>query len=150
MLFLIPAISFGQRTANLTGKIYSIPVNTVIHISSNRGFKDSVFTKDGTFRFDIPCDSVWDAYFIQFPDSLSTFSFPVLLKESSQISLKLNTKAQQYEISGDKNAEEQNDFWQGLVSLNTCCWIFGRAGVRLVEKTLPLYVGFIINIKGTA
>jgi thiol-disulfide isomerase/thioredoxin len=118
MLFLIPAVSFGQRTANLTGKIYSIPVNTVIHISSNRGFKDSVFTKDGTFRFDIPCDSVWDAYFIQFPDSLSTFSFPVLLKESSQISLKLNTKAQQYEISGDKNAEEQNDFWQGLVSLN--------------------------------
>lgn len=37
ILFLIPAISFGQRTANLTGKIYSIPVNTVI---SNMKFQE--------------------------------------------------------------------------------------------------------------
>ena len=118
MLFLIPVISFSQQAAELTGKIYAIPANTVIHISSNKGFTDSVSTKDGTFGFHIPCDSVWDAYFVSFPDSLNTFTFPVLLKEGSKISLKLDTRAQQYDILGDKNAAEQNDFWQGLLSLS--------------------------------
>ncbi|NLR57069.1 AhpC/TSA family protein [Chitinophaga polysaccharea] len=121
LVFLFPAAAHCQHGAILTGMFKGIKNNGMVSVCSSKGVQDSVVIKDGAFRFDFPPQEQWELYFITLHGSPMPFAFPVFLDEKSRLHLVVSKTPDGYgyAFSGDKNAEEQEDFWKGYVGVST-------------------------------
>ncbi|MBS1654878.1 MAG: TlpA family protein disulfide reductase [Bacteroidetes bacterium] len=153
LLFLISGlyanILVAQDYALLTGKIDSLPDKTVMQVFSNEGYKASFITNNGEFKFVIPSSQEWDVYFINClsPKKDDGFNFPLLLKAGSKLNFHANENLDEYIITGDENAQEQNDFWTKLAYLSSNFKDFQRKisetkdseGLKLLNEQLKVF-----------
>ena len=77
---------------------------------------DTAYVKNNTFEFTVNPSKEWSVCFVSYPKK--SFYFPLLLNRNSKIFLEVNKEFTEYKISGGKNAEEQNNFWQGLAPVS--------------------------------
>lgn len=114
--FLIPIVCYGQKGTIVSGYFEGASENEMVYIESNKGIKDSSSIKNKQFSFNLNAGEEWDVYFVRCPAISNTFMFPLFLKKNSSIHFHVNKELNQFEISGDGNAEEQNRFYKRQAS----------------------------------
>ena len=106
--------SFSQTKAIITGRFEGAVGKEMVYIISDDGIKDSTSISNKKFKFTLNSSKEWDIYFVSCPEISKNFMFPLFLKEGTNINLELNKELKKPIISGDKNAKEQNAFYQKL------------------------------------
>jgi thiol-disulfide isomerase/thioredoxin len=118
--------AFSKNEAILTGKIEGLENNAKVRLSSMRNYADTVTITNGEFKFVIPADKMWDTYFIIWDNNGTQVTYNVLLKEGSRLHFLLDKMTEKFTLSGDSNAKEQNDYWQGLYAASAPYWAIRR------------------------
>lgn len=119
-LFLIIFINaYGQKElTEVTGYIEGAKDYDMVYIySTKEEQKDSTYVLNGEFKFILDAEKDWDIYFINRPNVSNDFFFPLFFKEGSSIRFTINKALDKFVISGDKIANEQNEFYNNMAKV---------------------------------
>ena len=106
--------SFGQNKQSIVVSIEGANDNDTVTLYSNRNIKDTSFIKNKQARFSLAkMGDEWDTYFIDYGHGDKRLGFPLFGNNTSAIQLSVDKELTGYTITGDANAKEQNEFWQG-------------------------------------
>lgn len=101
----------------ITGYFEGSQDGDLVYILSTKDYQDSVTVKNGEFSFDLTPGDQWETYFLKCPGISNDYMFPLFLREGSTIRFTTNRDLDRPEISGDKDALEQNEYYQSLLKL---------------------------------
>ncbi len=121
---------FCQKTIIVSGEFKGLAENDKVYLYSTKNFKDSTYIRNGTFKFANLNISEQGIYFIMVRHKLGRYDFPLFLAENTNLYFSVNADFSEYKISGDKNAQEQNDFYQGKKTLSK--------KLNLIQKEISL------------
>lgn len=116
-LILLTVSGYCQNAALISGSFKGLNENDKVYLYSTKNFKDSAYIKNGVFKFKNFYPQEKGIYFILAKYKSERFDFPLFITENSQLQFEVNKNFKQYKISGDKNAKEQNNFYQGRITL---------------------------------
>ena len=117
-LILLTVSGYCQNAALISGSFKGLNENDKVYLYSTKNFKDSAYIKNGVFKFKNFYPQEKGIYFILAKYKSERFDFPLFITENSQLQFEVNKNFKQYKISGDKNAKEQNNFYQGRITLS--------------------------------
>lgn len=108
--------NMAQKLSTVCGQFESGKAGDTVYLESSEGIKySSVIYSDNYFKFTFVLN-ISDVYFIRYPSLSNDFMFPVFVKEGSKIIIQINNELDNFKFTGDKTAEEQNNFYSGLKS----------------------------------
>ena len=118
-LILLVNNGYSQKSVVVYGEFKGLAENDKVYLYSTKNFKDSTYIRNNTFKFTNFNTNEKGIYFITAKHKFGRYDFPLFITEYSNLQFSVNEDFSEYKISGDKNAKEQNDFYQGRNALNS-------------------------------
>ncbi|MCU7551946.1 AhpC/TSA family protein [Chitinophagaceae bacterium LB-8] len=116
---LLTCTSFSQSNYYIEVDFEGAKNSDTVYLSSNKNMnRDSAFIKNKKARFSLAkMEDEWDNYSIAYKGQEREFYMLLFHNAQSNIKLTVDKEFRQWTISGDSNAAEQNEFYQGLFTL---------------------------------
>jgi thiol-disulfide isomerase/thioredoxin len=126
---LLTSASFGQSNYFINVYFEGAKDYDAVYLNYNNTLQDSTIIVNKQARFPLfQMADEWGSYFITYKSKERRYSALLFHNAQSDISLSVDKEFWQWTLSGDKNANEQNEYYKGLFTL-------GKER-RLLEKQL--------------
>lgn len=109
VLCVITSCLYGQHTATVSGSFKNTKDGDWIYVEFQDKM-DSVQVVNGRFNTKVNCQKQWDIYWLRGKRG-SRYTCPLFLKEGSIIEFDIDSSLTRFQLSGDENANEQNQFY---------------------------------------
>ncbi len=111
---------YCQTKAVITGSYEGSQDGDIVFLKPRSvGEREYTTTIDkGTFSFEIDAGNEWVVYFVSCPGVSDKLAYPLFFKNGSMLDFKIDKSLKTPVFSGDWNALEQNDFFEGMIILS--------------------------------